>query len=122
MPFTVDHVIPSSREGLTEPDNLALACFHCNRQKSDRVAAVDPLSGEEAPFFNPREHTWSEHFIWSSDGLQIVGRTPIGRASVAALQLNRERIVRIRAADVAVNRHPPAGDPLHETAGERENG
>ncbi|HLO84032.1 MAG TPA: HNH endonuclease [Nostocaceae cyanobacterium] len=35
-------------------DNLALACFHCNRQKSDKITAIDPESGLEFPLFNPR--------------------------------------------------------------------
>ena len=52
----------------------------------------------------------SEHFIWSADGLSIVGLTPIGRATVTALVLNRERVLNIRAADKAIKRHPPPGD------------
>ncbi len=64
------------------------------------------------PLFNPRQHSWSEHFIWSADGLLIIGLTPIGRATVATLVLNRERVINIRAADKAVGRHPPGGDPI----------
>jgi hypothetical protein len=54
---------------------------------------------------------WSEHFIWSTDGLYIIGLTPIERATLATLVLNRERVINIRAADVAIGRHPPAEDP-----------
>ncbi len=36
----------------------------------------------------------------------------MGRATVTALALNRERVINIRAADKAVRRHPPAGDPI----------
>jgi hypothetical protein len=60
--------------------------------------------------FNPKQDSWSEHFIWSADGLSIVGLTPIGRATVTALVLNRDRVINIRAADKAIKRHPPAGD------------
>ena len=31
VPFTVDHVIPISKGGVRSLENLALACFHCNR-------------------------------------------------------------------------------------------
>jgi 5-methylcytosine-specific restriction endonuclease McrA len=31
--FTVDHLTPLSLAGDDDPDNLALACFHCNRRK-----------------------------------------------------------------------------------------
>lgn len=44
VPFTVDHVVPIAEGGADGPDNLALACFHCNRKKSDRLAASDPVS------------------------------------------------------------------------------
>jgi hypothetical protein len=110
--FTIDHVIPLTISGADTLNNLALACFHCNRQKSGKTTAVDPPSGAEVPLFNPRQHTWSEHFIWSANGLLIIGLTPIGRATVATLVLNRERVINIRAADKAVGRHPPTGDPI----------
>lgn len=112
VPFTVDHVLPVARGGKTELDNLALACFHCNRRKSDLVTAVDPQTNEVVPLFNPRHDKWSEHFIWSADGLTIVPLTAAGRATVVQLALNRERIIPIRANDVLVNRHPPKDDPV----------
>jgi hypothetical protein len=110
--FTIDHVIPLALSGADILNNLALACFHCNRKKSGKTTAIDPQSGTEVPLFNPRQHSWSEHFIWSADGLLIIGLTPIGRATVATLVLNRERVINIRAADKAVGRHPPGGDPI----------
>ena len=78
--FTIDHIIPVAQGGPDDPDNLALACFHCNRRKADKLTAVDPDSGGELLLFNPRRDAWSEHFIWSSDGLFISGLTPTGRA------------------------------------------
>lgn len=111
VPFTVDHIVPLAQGGTGALENLALACFHCNRRKADRLQAVDPVSAELVTLFHPRRHSWDEHFIWSADGIQIVGLTAIGRATIAALDLNRERVVHIRAADVLVHRHPPASDP-----------
>ncbi len=105
--FTVDHIIPNAEDS---PENLALACFHCNRRKSDKTAATDPETGALVEIFNPRRQVWREHFAWSSDGLRIVPKTPVGRATNSLLELNRERILFIRQADVAVNRHPPTED------------
>jgi len=113
--FTVDHVVPLSHGGATALDNLALACFHCNRRKSDQAMATDPMSEIEVPLFNPRGNIWSEHFIWSPDACLIVGLTSTGRASVAALNFNRAWVVAIRAADQAVGRHPPLDDPVQRT-------
>ncbi|MBM3241901.1 HNH endonuclease [Candidatus Poribacteria bacterium] len=109
--FTVDHVIPLAKNGMDTLDNLALACFHCNRRKSDKLTALDPVTSEEVPLFNPREDCWEAHFIWSEDGLFIIGLTQKGRATVEALQLNRERAINIRAVDIVFGRHPPNGDP-----------
>lgn len=36
-PFDCDHVIPVSRGGLSEPDNLVPACQRCNRSKGART-------------------------------------------------------------------------------------
>ena len=111
--FTSDHLTPLAEGSAVEtPENLALACFHCNRRKSDKQSGVDPVTGQVVPLFNPRVQQWWEHFIWSADGLRIVPLTAIGRATVELLELNRERVLRIRAADVQVRRHPPEGDPV----------
>lgn len=112
MRFTVDHIIPVKIGGTNAEGNLALACFHCNRRKGLQVTARDPDSGEEVTLFHPRRHTWKGHFIWSNDRLNIMGLTPIGRATVEALELNRDRAIRIRAADLEVGRHPPIDDPV----------
>lgn len=112
--FTIDHIVPISHGGTDDPENLALACFHCNRRKSNQLTANDPQTNETVPLFNPRLQPWSEHFIWSSNGLQIVGLTPTGRATIACLDLNRDRVILLRAADTLVNRHPPEGDPIQK--------
>lgn len=83
--FTIEHIIPLTKNAADAIDNLALACFHCNRQKSNKTTAIDSDSGVEVTLFNPRIDIWSEHFIWSADKLYIIGLTPIGKATVAAL-------------------------------------
>ena len=36
-PISVDHVIPLSRGGSSDPDNLAVACLNCNIKKGPRT-------------------------------------------------------------------------------------
>jgi len=110
--FTVDHVIPLSKNGTDTLDNLALACFHCNRRKSNKITAIDSELNCEIPLFNPRKQKWNDHFIWSSDKLKIIGLTSVGKITVKTLLLNRERIINIRSADVLVGRHPPFDDSI----------
>ncbi len=111
VPFTVDHLLPVSDSGDDALENLALACFHCNRYKSDRRTVFDTPTQTEIPLFNPRQMLWAEHFVWSADGLRVLPQSEIGRATIELLDLNRERILRIRQDDVLVNRHPPIADP-----------
>jgi hypothetical protein len=112
--FTVDHVIPITQGGTDRLENLALACFHCNRRKTNCLTAVVPQTNQEVPLFNPRSDRWSDHFIWSSDRLFVVGLTFIGQATVEALAMNRERVIAIRAADYEIGRHPPDKDPVQD--------
>jgi len=39
--FHIDHILPESEGGMTELDNLALACVSCSLRKGARRAAVD---------------------------------------------------------------------------------
>ncbi len=84
----------------------------CNLHKANRIDAVDPDTGNKVPLFNPRSGHWDEHFRW--DGYRIVGQTPIGRATVAALELNHPRRIQMRQAEELFDLHPAAvlrGDP-----------
>lgn len=103
--FHIDHVIPRAAGGPTAADNLALACVSCSLRKWAKQTATDPESGEEVPLFNPRTQAWAEHFRWA--GERIVPLTPTGRATVAALALNRPLILAIRQEEAARGRHPP---------------
>ncbi len=49
----------------------------------------------------------NRHFAWSADFSLIIGLTPTGRATVEALQLNREGVVNLRRALYALGEHPP---------------
>jgi hypothetical protein len=106
----MEHLIPIAAGGTSTIENLALACFACNRRKWDRRTGIDPDAGGEHQLFSPRADRWNDHFAWSADGLEIVGVTSVGRATVSMLDLNRERLKRIRAADLEIGRHPPEAD------------
>ena len=102
--FHVDHVIPLAAGGETVTENLALACVSCSLRKAARQTAVDPQSGKETTLYNPRRDAWHEHFQW--DGVDLVGLTATGRATVEALNMNRKLILAIRREEAAVGRHP----------------
>lgn len=106
-PMEIDHIIPQSRGGPSTDENLWLACSLCNSHKADRIAAVDPVTGDIVMLFDPRRQAWREHFAWSEDGESIAGLTPVGRATVVALNLNRPSLVRARREWVAAGWHPP---------------
>lgn len=116
----VDHVRARAAGGGDTPANLALSCFHCNRHKSDHASGVDPASGAAVPLFDPRAQRWAEHFRGSADRLRVEGVTPVGRATVVALRMNRERVLAVRGADLSVGRHPPPGDPVADDAREAD--
>src|SRR5205814_7005989 len=104
----IEHIIPTSKGGGDEEANLWLSCPICNRYKGDRTEATDPDSGRQVPLFNPRLQNWFEHFAWSTDGIRIIGLTPIGRATVAALQLSDDSdVLEVRSYWVLAGWHPP---------------
>jgi hypothetical protein len=88
-------------------DNLALACVSCSLHKAARQTAEDPESGRGVALFNPRTERWLDHFRW--EDVRMAGVSPTGRATIAALLMNRPIILAIRAEEKAVGRHPPAG-------------
>ena len=93
--------------GPTEEANLWLACTQCNLRQGDRVTARDPLTEGWVPLFNPRRQMWAEHFRWPSAGDEIVGLTPVGRATVQALHLNRPLLAQARRGWLTAGWHPP---------------
>ena len=106
-PLTIDHIVPEARGGTTVEENLWLACVACNQYKGVQVSGRDTKSGREFRLFNPRLQKWGRHFRWNADGTEIIGVTSCGRATVAALNLNRSEIVGARSLWVQVGWWPP---------------
>jgi HNH endonuclease len=103
--FHIDHVIPVVAGGSTTAGNLALACVSCSLYKGARQEIEDPETRKTVTIFNPRQQTWKEHFSWR--GVDVVGLTAVGRATVNALKLNRAIIQAIRVEEGCFDRHPP---------------
>jgi hypothetical protein len=103
--FQVEHVIARQHGGPTVPDNLALACQHCNSHEGPNLAGIDPDTGAMVPLFLPRRDAWDAHFMWS--GHVLVGRTPTGRATVAVLAINADVYLSVRAALLMEGEFPP---------------
>ena len=94
VPFQIDHIVSRQHAGLTLLANLALSCLHCNSHKGPNIAGRDRITKQLAALFNPRRHSWARHFRWR--GPFFVGRTPIGRVTVAVLNMNGDFLVRLR--------------------------
>ena len=85
-PHEPDHIIPKQHQGETSAENLALACFRCNRYKGPNVGSFDPETGELVRFYNPRHDSWHDHFRLEESVMQP--RTPQARVTVMILRLN----------------------------------
>ena len=110
MPLEVEHLQPHAISGSSTRENLWLACSRCNDFKGDRVDAEVPETDQRIPLYNPRQQPWSDHFAWSPDGTEMIARSPIGRATIAALRLNNEYIVATRRIWVAAGWWSPPDD------------
>ena len=102
----IDHIIPKAKGGTDDESNLWLACRLCNNYKGTQTKAKDSQTNEIINLFNPRQQKWSDHFQWSKDGTEIIGKTPCGRATVIALQLNNLIAVTVRKQWVSAGWHP----------------
>ena len=92
--------------GPTVASNLALSCFRCNSFKGSDISRIDNNTRKLTPLFNPRRHKWATHFRW--DGPYLVGRTAIGRVTVALLHINDEYRVELREMLIEEGVFPPA--------------
>ena len=100
----IEHIEPQKSNLI---DNLCLSCSACNLSKAKAVTAHDPLTGQIVSLFNPRIMVWDEQFQWIDHGEQVVGLTPIGRATIIRLKMNIPRIIAARSVWIRAGTHPP---------------
>jgi hypothetical protein len=104
-PFEIDHIIARKHDGPTIASNLCLSCYYCNSFKGSDIGGRDPRMRKLTPLFNPRRHKWSRHFRW--EGAYLIGRTPIGRVTVALLHINDDYRVEFREGLIGEGVFPP---------------
>ena len=104
--FTNEHIIPSILNGSDKLENLAKACFACNLSKGMVIKALDSTTNQTVRLFHPRKDKWEDHFKWNDDFLTVIGLTPIGRATISRLKMNRQESINIRRVTLG-NGHPP---------------
>lgn len=86
-----DHIVARQHGGDSGSDNLAWACFRCNRHKGPNVGSFDPLTGQLTPLYHPRTQSWADHFDFQAGRIEPL--TPEGRVTVNLLRLNQpERV------------------------------
>jgi hypothetical protein len=94
FPHEPDHIISKKHGGETVLENLALACFDCNRFKGSDIASIDTQTGLVTRSFDPRANEWNEHFQLIAG--RIVPLTPVDRATEHLLRLNLPHRIAIR--------------------------
>lgn len=104
--FEIEHIVPRADGGTTIFENLCFSCPMCNRYKSDSSSGIDPITNVETPLFNPQQDAWAIHFSWNEDKTEVVGLSPVGRATVATLKMNRAAMIRVRRMWVLMGEHP----------------
>lgn len=95
--FGMEHIIARKHGGVTQLENLAWACPHCNECKGSNLTGIDPDHGTTEPLFNPRRQRWDDHFELVS-GI-VVGKTAIGRVTVRVLNMNNRPWPKLRARE-----------------------
>ena len=104
--FSIEHILPLSKLGSNDLENLAWSCIGCNIFKSNKTEFLDTVSQQLFPLFNPRTMTWHDHFMWDETFTVVIGKTATGRVTIEALQLNRRQVRNLRRALIAINEHP----------------
>lgn len=103
----VDHIISEKHGGLTHEDNLAYACFSCNRNKGSDIGSLTPDTAILVRFFAPRRDQWHEHFhLDEVGGMEIAPLTEIGEVTARIFGFNEpDRLLERRALQIA-DRYP----------------
>lgn len=81
FPFQVEHIQLQAHNGTNEENNLALSRPSCNTFKSDFETGRDDETQTEVRLFHPRRDVWTQHFRLDKTSAEIIGLSPIGRAT-----------------------------------------
>jgi HNH endonuclease len=92
--FHIEHIVAKQHRGGDDAENLAWCCHRCNLCKGPNLSGIDPLSENVVLLFHPRRQVWKRHFEWL--GSVLIGRTQIGRATIAVLDMNDPHRVELR--------------------------
>jgi hypothetical protein len=92
----IEHIRPMKHGGTDDESNLSLACIDCNLRKGPNLTGIDPLTDSLTSLFHPRQQRWDEHFRW--DGIQIVGKSAVGRTTIRVLCMNSDEHLELRMA------------------------
>ena len=88
FPHEVDHVVAEKHGGATDIDNLAFACWRCNRHKGSDLTSFDPQTRQLSPCSTYARKSGQSTSLTKEKG--IIGLTPEGRTTVNLLRLNNE--------------------------------
>lgn len=99
----IDHILAVKHGGATESANLAFACQPCNRNKGSDIGSIGQ-SGNFVPFFNPRIHTWNEHFKVNEEA-EVEPLTEIGQVTIRILGFNDLERVEERRGLIEIGRY-----------------
>src|SRR5262245_40294802 len=105
LPHEIDHVRARKHHGAHTMENTCIACAHCNGAKGSNVAGYDPLTDTLVALFDPRTDEWDEHFHW--DGPVLIGKTPVGRATIDVLNINDPICTGQRELHIRTGLFPP---------------
>lgn len=103
-PHEPDHIVARKHGGTSASENLAYACFECNRAKGSDIASIDLSTGALTALFHPRQQAWQDHF--RLNGPVIEPLTPTGRVTVQLLRLNHQARVALRDSLIDERRFP----------------
>lgn len=100
----VDHIISVKHGGPTVAENLAYACFHCNRHKGTDLGSVSRRTGTLVRFYHPRLDRWKEHFYLSEGRIEPTGE--IGEVTARMLEFNHPERIAFRKLLIETGRYP----------------
>lgn len=104
LPHQIEHIISQKHEGSHAFENLASACFFCNRLKGTDLSTVLLPDLEVVRLFRPITDRWLDHFEIS--GSLILPKTKIGEATVKVLRFNDAERIEEREILIEKGRFP----------------